>query len=423
MSKARNLANFVSDGSPLSDGTISVSEVSGAAPTASPTFTGNATFDTDTLHVDSTNNRVGVGTTSPNSALETVGGDGITISNSGDTFLQLKTTGTTATNYIEFKDADGSSGAILYNHTNNYLAARVNGSERLRIDSSGNVGIGTSSPAELLNLSSAEPVLRFTDSDDNNYHHLFCSSDDFFISADRNNTGSGNLIFRNGGTAERMRIDSSGNLLVGKTTSSVATVGTRIDSVGGGYFTYNNGMPMQLYRRSSNGAILGLYKDTTSVGSIGIQTGGLTIDGEANHTGLMFAGASILPRDNATNTDGTTDLGTTDGRFKDGYFSGTVNAANFNSTSDATLKTNVETLSGSLDAVKAMRGVSFDWIENGNPEIGVIAQEVEEVLPELVNTNDEGIKSVKYGNIVAVLIEAIKEQQEQINELKAQLNS
>ena len=137
----------------------------------------------------------------------------------------------------------------------------------------------------------------------------------------------------------------------------------------------------------------------------------------------MFAGASVLPRDNYANTDGTIDLGTTDGRWKDGYFLGTVNAGNFNSTSDATLKTNVETLTGSLDAVKAMRGVSFDWIESGKSEVGVIAQEVEEVIPDLVNTNEQGIKSVKYGNIVAVLIEAIKEQQEQIDELKAQLNS
>ena len=97
------------------------------------------TVDTSTLVVDSTNNRVGVGTTSPSSALETVGGDGITISNSGDTFLQLKTTGTTATNYIEFKDSGGSSGNILYNHTDNFLAAKVNGAERLRINSSGNL--------------------------------------------------------------------------------------------------------------------------------------------------------------------------------------------------------------------------------------------------------------------------------------------
>ena len=100
---------------------------------------------------------------------------------------------------------------------------------------------------------------------------------------------------------------------------------------------------------------------------------------------------------------------------------GTVSATNFNSTSDATLKTNVKTLNGSLDAVMSMRGVSFDWVESGATEIGVIAQEVEEVVPDVVNTNGEGIKSVKYGNLVGVLIEAIKEQQTQIDELKDQV--
>ena len=53
----------------------------------------------------------------------------------------------------------------------------------------------------------------------------------------------------------------------------------------------------------------------------------------------------------------------------------------------------------------------------------VIAQEVEDVLPDVVSTNDEGIKSVKYGNMVAVLIEAIKEQQLRIEVLEAKLNS
>ena len=94
-----------------------------------------------------------------------------------------------------------------------------------------------------------------------------------------------------------------------------------------------------------------------------------------------------------------------------------VSATNFNSTSDATLKTNVETLTNSLDVVRSLRGVSFDWIADGSSEVGVIAQEVEDVLPDVVNTNEDGIKSVKYGNIVAVLIEAIKEQQAQIDQL------
>jgi hypothetical protein len=96
----------------------------------------------------------------------------------------------------------------------------------------------------------------------------------------------------------------------------------------------------------------------------------------------------------------------------------TVTAANFNTTSDATLKTDVSTLTGSLDLVSAMRGVSFGWLSGGPTEVGVIAQEVEAVIPELVSTNDEGIKSVKYGNIVAVLIEAVKELKNEIEELK-----
>jgi hypothetical protein len=66
--------------------------------------------------------------------------------------------------------------------------------------------------------------------------------------------------------------------------------------------------------------------------------------------------------------------------------------------------------------------VRFDWIDNDEPSIGVIAQEVEKVLPELVEDTD-GVKSVSYGNIVAVLIEAIKEQQVRIEELERKLNA
>lgn len=96
-------------------------------------------------------------------------------------------------------------------------------------------------------------------------------------------------------------------------------------------------------------------------------------------------------------------------------FSGTVTA-----NSDETLKENVVGITNALDKVMDLRGVYFNRIGKNydDREIGVIAQEVEKVLPELVKENPDGTKAVAYQNMVAVLIEAIKEQQEQINELK-----
>ena len=90
------------------------------------------------------------------------------------------------------------------------------------------------------------------------------------------------------------------------------------------------------------------------------------------------------------------------------------------STSDIKLKENVKTIENSLDKVLKLRGVEFDWKETKDRAIGVIAQEVEEVIPELVHeTNDT--KTVSYGNITAVLIEAIKEQNEIINNMKKEI--
>jgi hypothetical protein len=85
--------------------------------------------------------------------------------------------------------------------------------------------------------------------------------------------------------------------------------------------------------------------------------------------------------------------------------------------SDVRLKDNITTIDNALAKVKAMRGVTYDM--NGKRGLGVIAQETESVISEVVMTHDSGLKSVAYGNIVGLLIEAIKEQQVQIDELKA----
>ena len=93
---------------------------------------------------------------------------------------------------------------------------------------------------------------------------------------------------------------------------------------------------------------------------------------------------------------------------------------NVTANSDLNLKEDIVTIPDALQKVRDMRGVSFSWKENGRKSIGVVAQEVEKVLPELVNETD-GVKSVAYGNIIGLLIEAIKEQQIQIDELKRRL--
>lgn len=87
--------------------------------------------------------------------------------------------------------------------------------------------------------------------------------------------------------------------------------------------------------------------------------------------------------------------------------------------SDERLKENVHTIENALEKVSALRGVTFDFKEDKQKQIGFIAQEVEEVIPEAVGERPDGYKGVAYGNLVGLLVEAIKEQQDQINQLKA----
>ena len=103
--------------------------------------------------------------------------------------------------------------------------------------------------------------------------------------------------------------------------------------------------------------------------------------------------------------------------------SATTVAGTFNNTSDARLKENVEPLTNALSDVCKLEGVSFNWIDSGKKSTGFIAQQVEPILPDVVTTNeDDGIKSVNYVGMIGHLVEAIKEQQAQIDALTAKLN-
>jgi hypothetical protein len=97
-------------------------------------------------------------------------------------------------------------------------------------------------------------------------------------------------------------------------------------------------------------------------------------------------------------------------------FTGTVTAADFLQSSSLALKSNVRTLENALDMVNRLRGVRFDWKDSGKGAVGLIAEEVDHVLPEVVGHSEDGSAAtgVNYANLVAVLVEAVKAQQQTI---------
>jgi hypothetical protein len=131
------------------DGAVIDSSVIGGTTPAAATFTtltasGDVTFDTNTLYVDSTNNRVGVGTTSPSGALH------VSVGQACELFLESRLANYASINFGDATDQD--IGYIRYVNSDNSLRLATNTAEAMRIDSSGNIGIGTTSPQKALNV-------------------------------------------------------------------------------------------------------------------------------------------------------------------------------------------------------------------------------------------------------------------------------
>jgi hypothetical protein len=98
-------------------------------------------------------------------------------------------------------------------------------------------------------------------------------------------------------------------------------------------------------------------------------------------------------------------------------------ALDVNSTSDIRFKENISILENPLEKLLTLNGVSFTWKDTGKYSIGLIAQEVEKVFPQIVHSEGkEKSKSLNYNGMIGVLVEAIKDQQKQIEELKSQIN-
>jgi hypothetical protein len=193
------------------------------------------------------------------------------------------------------------------------LTFDTTGGEAMRIDSSGNVGIGLTSAGNKLEiLGSVVSKALNTDTG-------FLVGENGSAALLRQYENRPMLFFTN--NTERMRIDSSGNLLVGKTTTDIGTQGTRLDNTGRAFFTRSNGFCAQLNRLSSDGDIVEFRKDGTTVGSIGSASGNRIYIGTGNST-LGFS--PVVNAVYGYSGDNTVDLGTSATRFKDLYLSGSL---------------------------------------------------------------------------------------------------
>jgi hypothetical protein len=147
------------------------------------------------------------------------------------------------------------------------------------------------------------------------------------------NSSNDFYIYSNAAGSERMRIDSSGNLLVGKTSSDLgATAGIELNGqYDVGYFTRSAEKALVVSRLTNDGTLMDFRKDGTTVGSIGVSGGNnLYISGqETSHAGLTFATQSVLPTTQGAINNNTVDLGQSGNAFKDLYLSGNSNVGNY----------------------------------------------------------------------------------------------
>jgi hypothetical protein len=273
------------------------------------------TNGTEAMRIDSSG-RVGIGTSSPSAKLDVNGEVFVSPNTAGKNTFQLTT------------NASNDARLKMLSDTTTKVDIQANGTSYFN---GGNVGIGTSSPVTF-----GANTHGLTINGTGHYQHLTLQNNgnsDFSLYTNGpngtiiNQESADPLHFNTDGS-ERMRLDASGNLMVGKTATAFGTAGVAVFGGGEIDITNTNEAPLFLNRLSSDGAIAQFYKDGTTVGSIGTEGGNLYIDGSAatGKTGIEFLGSAWYPRNDGANSDGAVDLGDSSNRFKDLYLSGKAQA-------------------------------------------------------------------------------------------------
>jgi len=294
---------------------------------------GNVSFYEDTgttakMVWDASEERLGIGTSSPsaplhvhNSATPTTSlSEGLTLSSNVagvDNRLPAITwdygiTGTPSFAAIDVSRAANTGGNLLF-HTSNDSGNLV---ARMRIDSSGNVGIGTNSPIAKLTV---DGQVRASGTAGYGFNSPGDTDGGMFSPSD------GVVSFKTNGT-ERARIDSQGTVLVGKTNADIAVAGHKIEAIGRTWSSVDGGYVSGFNRLTSDGDIVQFRKDGSTVGSIGSH--GADVYVGTSDTGIRFNSASnsVTPYNpsSGANRSDAIDLGFSAIRYKDLYLSGGV---------------------------------------------------------------------------------------------------
>lgn len=304
----------------------------------------------------------------------------------------LEGSGNVNVNGVSLLDADGDTGIEVERAADDdKVRVKTAGVDRVTVDENGNVGISTTSPSEKLHVAGNMRL-----------------QNQLYDSTNSQGTNDDVLTKVSAGTEWKsisdLPIDGRYVAVTGDTMT-----GTLFNNKSGsGQININNGNAVFGTHYTSQDVYM--YAATGRFILLGGGTGSIQNDVIVGNGDLIVS-------------NGDVGIGTTSPAYKLDV-NGTIRATgDVIAYSDIRVKENITTIENALDKVKKLRGVEYNKIDNPERSIGVIAQEIEEVIPEVVREDDQGMKSVAYGNITAVLIEAIKEQQKQIDELKNQLDA